>query len=143
MQFTSIFWTLNSLFRFVFGFLKASDTFKFTTLILGLLSSGIICALLALCRFPAAASYLCSILYGITMSNLFPLLLSLPSEYNIYFNGSQISNMMVSTTISSGVFSSLTGLLMKWDLNMFFYSLLVFSLIYAACAKITLETLKV
>jgi hypothetical protein len=50
--------------------------------------------------------------------------------------------MMIATTISSGVFSSLTGVLMKWELNMFYYSVFAFSLAFFGCAKSIVATLR-
>ena len=84
-MFTSIFWTLSTIFRFAFGWVKEKDSFKFTSLNLGQLITGILVTLLAIWHYPTAATYLCSILYGITLSQLFPLLLSIPSEFNIKF----------------------------------------------------------
>lgn len=43
--------------------------------------------------------------------------------------------MMIATTISSGVFSSLTGVMMRWHVNMFFYSVMGFSIIFFFCAE--------
>jgi hypothetical protein len=69
-------------------------------------------------------------------------LLSVSTEFDIYFEGKQISNMMVSTTISSGVFATLCGLLMKGDVNMLFYSLLAFSILLFYIGKLIMESLR-
>jgi hypothetical protein len=59
---------------------------------------------------------------------LFPLMLSVSHEFGIYFTPHQISNMIIGITISAGIFSTPTGILMKLDPNMFFYSLLAYSI---------------
>jgi fucose permease len=142
VQFTSIFWITNTIFRFAFGLFKGSNVGKFIILSWAQLLSGGICVLLVMGSHSLSASYLCSILYGISLSQLFPLLISVSSEFNLHITGGQVSNMMIATTVSSGVFSSLTGVLMKLDLDMFFYSMLAFSLIFFTCAKKIVATLR-
>jgi hypothetical protein len=75
------------------------------------------------------SAYLSSILYGIALSMGFPLLLSISHEYGIHFDGDAISNMMISCTISVGVYSTLTGILMKSTPEMYHYSMLGYSVL--------------
>jgi hypothetical protein len=72
-----------------------------------------------------AAAYFCSIFYGFSMSQLFPLLLAVSSEFNIFFSESQIANMVISTTVSP-LLSSLTGELMAYGADFFFFSVLCY-----------------
>jgi hypothetical protein len=46
---------------------------------------------------------------------------------------------MIVVTISSGTFSSLTGILMNGDINMFFYSIVGFSLLLTICSYLILK----
>ena len=78
-------------------------------------------------------------MYGIGLSHVFPLLLSTPSEFGIAFNDSQISTMMISVTISSGTFGNITGMLMKNNVDMFFYSVVGFSLLLTVCVFLILK----
>jgi hypothetical protein len=121
---------------------KAKDSLKFKCLFLSQLASGVLSTLLAVFGFYSSAAYACSIFYGISLSLIYPLLLSVSSEFDIHFEGKQISNMMISTTISSGVFATLSGLLMKGDINMLFYSLLAFSILLFYTGKLILESLR-
>lgn len=50
--------------------------------------------------------------------------------------------MMISITISSGVFSTPTGMLMKYDINMFYFSLLFFSLLLFCFSRVIMDTMK-
>jgi hypothetical protein len=43
---------------------------------------------------------------------------------------------MLSTTVSSGVFTTFTGVLMEGNINMFIYSLLFFSVLLFYCGKL-------
>jgi hypothetical protein len=70
---------------------------------------------------------------------MFPLLLSTPSEFGIVFDDAQITTMMMSVTISSGTFGSVTGVLMKDNVDMFFYSVVGFSVLLAACTYLILK----
>lgn len=47
--------------------------------------------------------------------------------------------MMMSVTVSSGTFSSITGVLMKDNVDMFFYSVVGFSLLLTICAYLILK----
>ena len=73
---------------------------------------------------------------------IFPLLLSISHEFGIYFTGDQISNMMISVTISMGVYSTLTGELMKITPNMYQYSILAYSLIFLLVFAVIMNVLR-
>ena len=97
---------------------------------------------MALLSFKYWSVYLSSILFGISLSMVFPLLLSIPHEFEIYFTAEQISNILIGITISTGTLSPLTGLLMKIEPNMYHYSLLGYSLILFCILKGVISTLK-
>ena len=71
--------------------------------------AGLVCVTMSMLHQTMASVYLSSILYGITLSMIFPLLLSISHEFGIHFSADGISNMMVFSTISTGVYSALTG----------------------------------
>jgi hypothetical protein len=90
---------------------------------------GIICTLLAIFHLPAASAYASSILYGLALAMMMPLMMSVPYEFNLHYTEDQISNIMISSTISAGVYSTLTGELMKITPDMYHYSMLGYSAI--------------
>jgi hypothetical protein len=59
---------------------------------------------------------------------VFPLLLSVPQEFGIYFNEDQMISI-ISFMASTGVFSNITGRLMRRNVEMFHYTLLAYSII--------------
>jgi hypothetical protein len=129
VQFASIFWILESLFRFVFAYLPGKDSTKLTISCWSQLVAGAICVVMSILHHQMESAYLSSILYGIALSMGFPLLLSISHEYGIHFDGDAISNMMISCTISVGVYSTLTGILMKSTPEMYHYSMLGYSVL--------------
>ena len=84
---------------------------------------------MSILHHPTESAYLSSTLYGMALSMCFPLFLSISHEYGIHFDGDAISNMMISYTISVGVYSTLTGVLMKSTPEMYHYSMLGYSVI--------------
>jgi fucose permease len=115
-------------FRFIFGLLRETDSFKIVLSNCGQLLSGMACAIFAINHYYSLSAYISSILYGTTLTMIFPLLLSIPHEFGLRFTDRQISNMMVLMTISNGV-SAFTGELMKIDLNAYQYSLFGWSIL--------------
>jgi hypothetical protein len=74
------------------------------------------------------SAYLSSIMYGITLTMIFPLLLSIPLEFGLYLTDGQISNIMIWVTLATGV-SALTGGLMKIGGDAYVWSLLGWSVV--------------
>ncbi len=60
----------------------------------------------------------------------FPLLLSISHEFGIHFNGDAISNIIIACTISTGVYATITGVLMKITPEMYHYSMLAYNFIF-------------
>jgi fucose permease len=142
VQFASIFWILESLFRFIFAYFPAKDSTKLTASCLSQLVAGGVCVVVSVLHHPLESAYLSSILYGLTLSMGFPLLLSISQEFGIHFNGDAVSNMMISCTISVGVYSTLTGILMKSTPEMYHYSMLGYSLILLIICFVIMHVLK-
>jgi hypothetical protein len=115
--------------RFIFGYIKVPDSSKFTASTWGQFVVGIIGAILTILHLPVASTYLSSILYGVALAMMAPLMMSVPYQFGLHYTGDQISNMMISNTISAGVYSTLTGELMKITPDMYHYSMLVYSTI--------------
>ena len=125
VRFPSIFWATSTLFRFIFGSLRISGAFKVPMLVTSRLASGVVSTFLSIGGMPMAAAYFCSLFYGFSMSQLFPLMLAVSSEFNLFFSDSQIANMVISTTVSP-LLSSLTGELMTYGADFFFFSVLCY-----------------
>lgn len=115
-------------FKFLFGVLKDSNSFKLTLSNYGQLLSGVICVLLVIFHYNSISAYLSTILYGITLTMIFPILLSIPLEFGLYLTDGQISNFMIWVTLATGL-SSLTGELMKMGIDAYIFSLLGWSVV--------------
>lgn len=120
---------MESLFRFVFAYFPGKDSTKLTLSVWSQLVAGAICVVMSILHHPTESAYLSSTLYGLTLSMCFPLLLSISHEYGIHFDGDAISNMMISCTISVGVYSTMTGILMKSTPEMYHYSMAGYSVL--------------
>jgi hypothetical protein len=142
VQFTSIFWTLESICRFAFSYINTPDSSKFTASAWGQLLVGIICAVLTVLHLSVASAYLSSILYGVALAMMAPLLMSVPYEFGMHYTGDQISNVMIWSTISAGVYSTLTGTLMKISPDMYHYSMLAYSALIVVFFLWIMETLR-
>lgn len=67
---------------------------------------------------------------GISISGIYPLSLSLPSEYGLRLTQEQISSMMIAMMVSEAAMVAPTGALMQSIyLKVFFISLVLFNLI--------------
>lgn len=64
---------------------------------------------------------------GISCSVVYPLLLSISTEYKIRFRPEQLSIMMIAPSFSSLFVAGLTGELMKLNMGFLFYSLAITS----------------
>lgn len=70
-------------------------------------------------------------MYGMCYSSMFPLLLAIPSEYNLEITTGQGANFMVWAAIGEGVLSTLPGYMMAWFENdMLFYSMFIYGTIF-------------
>jgi fucose permease len=124
VQFASIFWVMETVFRFVFAYVPAKDSTKMTGMCFSQLVAGIVCVTASVLHHPAESAYLSSILYGLTLAMGFPLLFSISHEFGIHFNEDAVSNIIIACTISTGVYSTITGSLMKITPEMYHYSML-------------------
>lgn len=141
VQFPTLFWTMEFFFLIIFSFIPGKDSTKLTIFCWGQLIAGIISVLALVLQHPMESAYLSSILYGITFSTLFHLFLSVSKDFGIYFNEDQTINI-ISFMVSTGIFSNITGKLMKNNVEMFHYSLLAYSLILVVLFYFIMSTLR-
>jgi MFS family permease len=137
----TIFCVCLSGFQFVFGLLRETDSLKLVASNCGHLFSGLFCILLAIFHFNTLSAYISSILYGIALNMIFPTLLSIPQEFGLHFTGEQISNMMILVSFALGA-PSLTGELMKMDLNAYQYSLFGWNIILFGVVMMVMKILE-
>lgn len=130
-----------TVFRFGFGALEQTDSFKLSFCNWEQLFSAIICTLLAVFNLSSESAYLTALLFGISTAILFPIMFSIPQEFGLYLSDGQILNIMIWGTLAEGV-SALTGKLMKTELNSFQYSLLGCSVVLFAVVIFTIKFLK-
>jgi MFS family permease len=140
-QMVTIFCVCLTGFQFIFGLLREADSLKLVASKFGQFFSGLVCILLAIFHFNTLSAYISSILYGITLNMIFPTLLSIPQEYGLHFTDGQVSNMMILVTLSLGI-SSLTGELMKMDLNTYQYSLFGWSVVLFGVVAVVMRILE-
>lgn len=87
-----------------------------------------VCVILSTVNQKHLATSLCSVLQGIGVSGVYSLTLSLPYEYNLFVSESTLSTLMLVMMLSEGIIVFPTGLLMKKvSIEVFFFSLLIFS----------------
>ena len=71
------------------------------------------------------AAILGSTCFGISVSVIFPLLLSIPAEFNLKFRADQLSNVLISPLLASMFLTGVTGRLMEVNISMLFYALII------------------
>ena len=140
-QLVTLFYVCLTAFRFIFGFLGFTDSLKLVLSNYGQFLSGLVVVLLVLFKYASLSAYISSILYGITLSMIFPLILSIPHEFGLHFTDSQISNIMIWVTLEMGL-SAITGVLMKIDLKSYQYSLLGWSVMLFGLLVLVMKVLR-
>ena len=74
------------------------------------------------CTFSAVA-------FGVSMSSIFILIISLTNQFGLTLEEHQTSNIITCSVLGEGVLTMIVGLLMQNKLQAFFYSLLVIPII--------------
>ena len=99
-------------------------------MILGNILSGIISILIIYAGQIELACYLSSIMFGISMSLIYPLILSFSIEEGLSVEDTQTSNIIMAGVISEGILTMAVGWLMEAiHENMLFYSLSLFGVV--------------
>ncbi len=126
--FVTLFWALSTVGRVILVSLDSKNSTKLKALIHALVACSILCILIHHLEAYKLATIFGALGFGISCSGVFPLVLSISTEFNIKMRPEQISNLLIAPIISSGFNSTITGMLMHHNIGALFYSLLVSSL---------------
>lgn len=77
-RFPSLFWVLLTMFRFLLAFAPGTSTRKLKILIEGIFYSGIVSLVVVYAGHIELACYLGAVLFGLTMSSVYPLVFTYP-----------------------------------------------------------------
>ena len=119
--FGTIFWGSSTIFRFVIASMSMLASRKVKLLVFSLFLCGIVCLVILQTGIVWFTVLFSSLSFGVTSSAIFPLLISLPAEYEIRFKPNQIANMMMTAVLSSGGMPGVTGMLMGWNIDVMFF----------------------
>ena len=117
----TIFWGVSTIFRFVIASMSMLASRKVKLLVFSLFVCGVVCLIILQVGIVWFTVLFSSLSFGVTSSAIFPLLISLPAEYEIRFKPSQIANMMMTAVLSSGGMPGVTGMLMGWNIDVMFF----------------------
>ena len=98
--FPSIFWVFMTLFKIILAFTPGTSSTKLKILILASISSGVISILVIYSGHKELACYISSILFGVSLSSIYPLILTFPIEAGLNLEDNQISNIVMAGVIS-------------------------------------------
>lgn len=131
VHFSSTFWIAMTTFRFISSILPWKGAKKMIMLQAMLALSIVISIVLIKLDFVMAACYFSSLTFGMCFSPMFPLLMTVHTEYNLEMTPKQNANCQLATSFGIGSLVVLIGYLMAWfSSNMLFYTLLGFSVIF-------------
>lgn len=129
-KFPSLFWVLLTMFRFLLAYAPGSSSKKLRLLIQGNFYTGIISLFLIFAGFNTLACYISGVLFGLSMSSIYPLVFTFPIEEGLIIENSQATNIGIAGVVSEGVLVMIVGKMMEWiHINMLFYSLTVCAVI--------------
>ena len=145
--FPSVFWVSMTFFRIFLAFVPGTSNNKLKILILANIISGILCILVINAGYVELTCYMSGLLFGFSMSLIYPLILVFPIEAGLALEDSQTSNIVMAGVVSEGILTMFVGWLMKWfHVNLLFYSLTFFGLamwiIRSYCLKLIDKQLK-
>ena len=98
--FPSIFWIFMTFFRVVLAFAPGSSSKKLEYLILGNIASGIISVMIIFAGYTELTCYLSGFMYGLSMSLVYPLILTFPIEAGLSIEDSQTSNIVLAGVLA-------------------------------------------
>jgi fucose permease len=96
----SLFWVLMTIFRIGLAFLPGSGHKKLRIQIEANIGSGIISLVLIYMGHTQLACYLSAVMFGFSMSTIYPLILLFPSEVGLHTEDRQTSNIVMAGVIS-------------------------------------------
>lgn len=120
--FPTIFWIAITAFRFGLAFVPGSTSKKMDILIKANIIVGVVTILLIKAGLTLFSCYMCSIAFGLAMSSLFPLILSLCTEFGFALDEAQMGNLVTCGVVAEGVITMFVGMLMNTNIDMLFYS---------------------
>jgi len=121
----TLFWTVSTLFRFITAVSSFKCSTKLNMFIRGTVFCGVVFMGLNMMGAYKITAILGSIGFGISCSAVFPLLMSVPSEFKLRFRSEQLSTILFTPFLSSLFLTGITGELMNISFDMLFYSLLI------------------
>jgi hypothetical protein len=123
-------------FRFVSTCVNLKSTQKLLMLSYGFVIFSTSTIALLLIGYKSLACMFSAIMFGMCYSSMFPLLLAIPTEYNLQITAGQGAGFMIWAAMGEGVLSTLTGYLMGWFGNdMMFYSLFLSGGMFLVCSN--------
>ena len=141
--FNSVFWMTSTLFRFIVASLTWSSSRKIKLLTSSLLLCSIVCLVMLLSGNIWITVTLSSFLFGTATSAIFPLLISLPTEFGVRFRPDEIATIMMTAVLSSEVLPSVVGVLMGHNIDYLFVWLLILSGLLWIILKLILKEMEV
>jgi len=128
--FPIVFWVLMTFFRILLAYAPGKSSKKLQILILANIVSGIVSLLIIYAGHVKLACYLSGALFGLSMSSIYPLIMTLPLEKGLNVEDGQTANIVMAGVVSEGLLTMFVGWLMDWfSPNMLFYSLSFFALL--------------
>lgn len=107
-----------------------SSSEKLKWLIVSCFWSGAVSLLIIYAGYTSLACYVSGVIFGISLSSIYPLIFAFPLEHGLTIEDGQTANIVMTGVVSEGILTMFVGALMNWiHVNMLFYSLSVVALI--------------
>lgn len=140
INFSSLFWLAMTIFRFAAGCLPFNATKKMILLEFALIGSILVSILMISNGRVIMACYFGSFAFGMCFSPMFPLMLTLQTDYNLEMTAKQNANCMLASSVGEGGIVMIIGYLMSWFWNdMLFYVMLGSAVVFTV---VTFKLLK-
>ncbi len=123
----TLFWASSTLFRFVSVSITMKNSTKLKILLTSIFCCCVGCIILNHYQYFELIAMLGSICLGLSCSAVYPLTLSLSTEYKIKFKREQMSNVLMAPCFSSLIVAGVTGKFMSFGMDKLFICLLVTS----------------
>ena len=135
-----LFWGVLTLSRFAWSMVAAPTTWKMAR---ALQATGVVVAvsigLIAVGQAPLAC-YFSAVGFGVSMANLYPLVLSVCNEWGWRLNKHQANNIIAGGVVGEGVLTMLAGKMMEWFfLDMLFYCVLLMAALMWLCRSLCIS----
>ena len=118
--FPSVFWIMITVFRFALAFLPGTTSTKMQCLLYSIVATAIVSLLLVKAGLVWLACYLSAVAFGVSMSSVYILIISLTNQFGLTLGEHQTSNIITCSVLGEGVLTMVVALLMKHKLQAFF-----------------------